>query len=122
MGSLTAVVQCPAKHTTIEPTDAEWVCPKCGAKDGALYIDNSDAEATEGCLLLHKRDELRCDECRHVMTGEAFVRKLLKQQRLVECSCCRGTGVRPVEVVKALKVLEAAKVATKAARPGGKSK
>lgn len=87
-------MNCTYKHTTYQPEDSEWACPKCGAKceDGDFVVDTSPDE--EGnCILLHDRDELRCFKCDHSISGKAWANRLQKKKNLVECPCCKGKGL-----------------------------
>jgi hypothetical protein len=96
---------CSAKHTKYNPTDAEFVCPKCGTGpvDGGLCIDSPDPEAAEACGLLHEEDELRClceahGECTgYFASGKQFAARVAKQRGLVTCPTCKGKALVPGE-------------------------
>lgn len=88
---------CDQKHTRYQPTEAEFKCPKCGAKSGHFCVD--DGPNLE-CDLLHDDDDLVCfgkdhnNACpaRYRASGKAFAAMLVKQNSLVKCEHCKGTG------------------------------
>jgi hypothetical protein len=82
---------CQAKHTKYQPSQKDWVCPSCEIKvPGDFYVDGS--EGLYDCPALHPGDWLRCEECGYETTGRAFVARIIKQESLVKCSCCKGSG------------------------------
>jgi len=63
------MTKCHAKHTTYQPSDAEWKCPNCEASDEDFYIDTPDPEASDECELLHDDDIICCTQCGNSWTG-----------------------------------------------------
>lgn len=86
-------VVCTVKHTYYQPTDTEWVCPKCKTKppDG-WCVEAHEAEALD-CELLHESDFMVCYECNHSSKASTWAARVAKQRGLVKCECCRGTGL-----------------------------
>lgn len=88
---------CNAKHTSPQIPDADWKCPKCGAKadafDKAFIVEESADDASDDCVMLHDHDLLHCYNCDYQTTGKAFAARYAKQQDLVKCPCCKGKGV-----------------------------
>ena len=86
---------CDAKHTAFQPTDEQWVCPKCGDKEN-FYIDEPDQEANEECDKLHNNDEVRCDKCGFGASGKTVASKLQKLHHREVCPTCKGAGTIPL--------------------------
>ena len=89
--------KCKAKHTKYQPSDAEWKCPKCGAKVEQFTVDSWPDEADEDCCLLHVDDVCRCFHCGNTWAGGTLAAVLEKRakksaEELVECPYCKGTG------------------------------
>jgi hypothetical protein len=84
---------CNAQHTAYNPTDDQMRCPHCNAPLGQFYIEEHDVEADHNCDRLHVNDELHCRNCEHGTTGEEFAAKVMTEQKLKVCSCCKGAGV-----------------------------
>lgn len=83
---------CQTKHTTYQPTDAEWKCPDCGADVGVFYIDESPAGTDPMCSKVHTKDLVRCDGCGMSWTGTGIAKILNKKTTSVPCVHCKGTG------------------------------
>jgi rubredoxin len=84
------LTSCEAKHTTYQPTDAEWECPHCGTRSdgsgvkeswrenhwdtdpggGEFIIDASVGDPE--CVLLHDVDFIRCFRCGFETTGKSY--------------------------------------------------
>lgn len=80
---------CTNKHTAYQPTEEEFLCPKCKAPCGDFCVDESpDYE----CPKLHPNDGLLCYKCDYRTTGAAYVRQIMKQRDLVPCPTCKGAG------------------------------
>jgi hypothetical protein len=86
-----AKINCEAKHTKYQPTDEEFHCPKCGAKCGDFFKD--DPVGHEECDLLHDEDNLCCATCGYGCSGRALAARIVKAKGLVQCPCCKGTGM-----------------------------
>ena len=91
---------CYAKHTKYQPTEAEFVCPRCHAKAGVFCISESATGADETCALLHDNDVLGCmsndHDCkkdREYLSGKTFAARIQKAKNLVPCVHCKGTGL-----------------------------
>jgi hypothetical protein len=86
---------CTAKHTKFQPTNAEWLCPKCGSNNEKFVIEMGAEGGDEDCTLLHIDDEITCMECHNSWNG-AVVSKLLQKKSkagdYVTCPCCKGVG------------------------------
>lgn len=88
---------CPHKHTKYQPTDEEWVCPKCGeglnSKSGGFVIWEgvTDMEDSQ-CTSLHNDDYLKCQSCGYDCQGKDFAAYVVKKNSLIPCPCCNGTG------------------------------
>jgi DNA-directed RNA polymerase subunit RPC12/RpoP len=87
---------CGFKHTKYQPTDAEFNCPKCGAKVGDFCVDEGP---NMPCPDLHDEDSLVCygkdgKGCRgqYYVSGKAFAAMVLKKNDLVPCEHCKGKG------------------------------
>ena len=90
-------VQCTDKHTTYQPSDDEFKCPKCGADAGEFYIE-TEADASiprADCDLVHPDDNLLCTKCGYGVSGRVFVAALLRKKNLVPCPHCGGRGTVP---------------------------
>ena len=91
---------CTYKHTSVQVSDEEWKCPKCGV--GVEYTDKY-GDIQEGfvisdsvnydCDLLHDDDEVECCRCGYTASGYKYVREYIKIKNLVQCPCCKGKGV-----------------------------
>jgi len=89
-------VACPARHTTYQPTDAEWRCPKCGeATPGEFYIEDQAANINVECDLLHQQDLCYCNTCEWGASGQTVAKALLAETNRVPCPHCHGTGFVP---------------------------
>lgn len=89
---------CKGKHTSFQPDNDQFKCPKCGAPSGNFYIDESGANAHEECTLIHTDDFCACVDCGYSASGASVARALMKAGHvgMVQCSCCKGTGwVKP---------------------------
>ena len=87
-------MKCVAKHTRYQPTILEWTCPKCGGKVGdEFYIDEPAEGVEDGCELLHAEDVLVCTRCGGGWTGKRFAAMMEKQNNLMPCPHCKGTGL-----------------------------
>jgi Zn finger protein HypA/HybF involved in hydrogenase expression len=86
-------MSCKGNHTSYNPTDEEFRCPKCGASHPDFYIEENESE-TDGfnCRLLHNGDFLRCDKCDFTIYGQEFVKELLEIRSLKVCPYCDGKG------------------------------
>ena len=87
---------CEFKHTDVQVSDDEWVCPNCGVgleaskgEDGWIIVDSPNLE----CEKLHVNDELECCACGKVMSGAEYAEWLKNKGELIECPCCKGKGV-----------------------------
>jgi transcription initiation factor TFIIIB Brf1 subunit/transcription initiation factor TFIIB len=87
---------CKFKHTKYEPTEEEFMCPKCGAKVGHFCIDEGP---NMDCDQLHDEDNIVCYgvdgkgcPAEYGTTGKKFVAWLLKKNDMVPCECCKGKG------------------------------
>ena len=85
---------CTLKHVKYEPTDEEWLCPKCGAEAGDFYIEarENENDSSPDCELLHEDDVLDCNGCGYSVSGKAFSALIVKKKNLVKCPCCKGKG------------------------------
>lgn len=81
---------CNGKHTRYNPTEEEFVCPKCGAKCGDFFIAENFGD--DECELLHDDDCLQCSKCEYTISGKSFVKKLLKDKCTIACPTCGGSG------------------------------
>jgi Zn finger protein HypA/HybF involved in hydrogenase expression len=84
-------IVCKYKHTTYQPKDSEWLCPKCGKGNEFFYIEESFSEGE--CILLHDEDYIVCTSCGKGITGKKFASLLEKKNNLIKCPCCKGTGL-----------------------------
>ena len=84
---------CNAKHTEYNPSEEEFVCPKCGSID--FFIDYIPEDANEECEKLHVDDFIYCDKCQYETTGKKFAEYVIKQKNLVKCPHCKGKGMVP---------------------------
>ena len=87
-------INCNGKHTSFQPAENQFKCPKCGAESGNFYIDESGDGAHEECILLHIDDFCACTQCGYSASGAVVARALAKAGHvgMVKCSCCKGTG------------------------------
>jgi len=88
-------MNCPAKHTKYQPTEAEWKCPRCLATFDSkkpFYVQEP-VDGTEDCLKLHCDDFLFCDTCGYSATGKSFAAQIVKAKNLKPCPHCNGTGL-----------------------------
>ena len=83
-------MECNVKHTPYQPTDAEWICPKCKVDVNSFYIQDSE---NHDCAKLHINDELGCTNCGYYITGKQFANMLQKRKNLISCPHCHGTGL-----------------------------
>lgn len=82
---------CSGKHIKYQPTEAELICPSCGAPE--LYVEWSDYF---DCPSIHPDDGLECAECGMQLTASDFVKQVVKQKKIVPCKHCKGKGwVKP---------------------------
>lgn len=91
-------VTCHAKHTTYQPPDDKWRCPKCGndTKAGAdFYIEEGAEDANPNCELLHAKDYLICNACAWGGTGASVAKSLASQDHRETCPHCKGAGTVP---------------------------
>ena len=84
-------IVCKHKHTTYQPKDSEWFCPKCKSNNEFFYIEESISEGS--CTLLHEEDYIICTACGKGVTGKSFASLLKKKNNLIKCPCCKGTGL-----------------------------
>ena len=92
------MAECTAKHTRYQPTEAEWLCPKCKANNESFWTEEPDGEASDTCDKLHEKDEIYCYKCNWAGSGKTFTKKLQDAQGLVKCECCKGTGLVKIPV------------------------
>lgn len=85
---------CKGKHVKYEPTEAEWLCPNCGAAEGDFCLSAYDVDenADEECELLHETDLIECVRCHKSIRGKALSAFVVKKNSLVQCPCCKGKG------------------------------
>ena len=95
---------CKAKHTKYQPTIDEYICPKCGAKDGDFALDDPAHGSDADCELLHPADYMLCNECGYGITGSAFAAHVIKINNRVPCKHCKGTGFVKKVAMKSLTV------------------
>lgn len=89
---------CHEKHTQYQPPIDEFRCPTCNAEAGVFIVDQGP---NSNCDLLHLEDVLECVRCseknprreRDYISGKSFAAMLQKKAGLVECDCCKGTGL-----------------------------
>ena len=88
-------MNCTAKHTKYQPTEAEFVCPKCGKgpREDGLITDEPAEDSADDCGKLHPNDYLRCFSCDYDIMGQAFALRLAKANSMVMCPCCKGSGL-----------------------------
>ena len=67
-----AQMVCKAEHTLYDPTQEEFVCPKCKAKCGIFCVDSTPMDADTNCTRLHTDDELHCGACNYSTMGLEF--------------------------------------------------
>lgn len=86
-------MECGYKHTKYQPTDEEFVCPKCGSSEFFLQ-EGPGVDTDEGveCELLHDEDLVMCEDCRHEVFGKRLANMILKKEKLVRCPHCKGRG------------------------------
>lgn len=82
---------CQVKHTTFQPTDDQWKCPKCGAGSRDFTI-LWPADDTEDCDMLHEEDVCVCDACGYEESGKIVAAAIKRKLGLVKCPHCKGTG------------------------------
>lgn len=80
---------CKHKHTKFQPTDAEWLCPTCGAGIELFYIDESP---NGDCPKLHVEDYIICHGCKDSFTGDDLAKILKRKSTKKPCPHCNGTG------------------------------
>lgn len=86
-------MECGYKHTKYNPTDEEFLCPKCGSSE--FFIDEGpgvDALSGVACELLHDEDVICCYDCGHTISGKKFANMVLKKEKLIKCPHCKGKG------------------------------
>lgn len=83
---------CTAKHTKYQPTDEEWLCPKCGANSDHFIIEDPAEDADEDCEELHVYDNVVCSSCGFGGSGRTVASRMSKKKNLVPCPCCKGSG------------------------------
>lgn len=97
MTEMATASRCPAKHTKPQIPDEDFKCPKCGTtpdtEEHQFYIQEPSEQADPNCPLLHDADGLGCDKCNYGVSGKRFAAVYAKQQRLVSCEHCKGTGL-----------------------------
>jgi len=81
-------MSCWYKLTEFQPTDEEWLCPRCGASNENFAVCDSSC----GCDMLHDGDEVKCDRCSTEWSGKELAEEMVQRLNTVECSCCKGTG------------------------------
>ena len=87
---------CSISHTSYQPTDEEWKCPKCGAGFGEFVIEEGGDGVSDDCELLHTTDECRCYACGYTASGSTVAKRLKAlNQPMVKCECCKGRGWVP---------------------------
>ena len=90
--------RCPAKHTTYQPKDEDWRCPRCGAtstSDRPFVVEYYPDNVHEDCDLLHTQDSCTCDNCGYEASGSRVAALLAKIDNVETCPCCKGRGVVP---------------------------
>jgi len=89
------MTRCYKKHTKYQPTDDEFVCPRCGAtpEDVKPFALQMAADDECDCDMLHMDDVLFCDNCGFSTSGRAFARRIQKEKDLVTCPFCKGKGL-----------------------------
>jgi hypothetical protein len=85
-------LNCQGKHTTWDPPEKEFSCPKCGAKCGDFFIEEKGILADDDCGKLHVDDYCICNTCGFGITGQKFVANEMRKRDLVKCPCCQGAG------------------------------
>ena len=91
-----ALTHCGAKHTVPQIPDDKWACPKCGVGSDAqapFVIEDRDANSSDDCALLHAEDYCVCGNCGFVASGSSLARRYAKEQALIPCPRCKGTGM-----------------------------
>ena len=78
------------KHIEIHIPDDEWRCPKCGIGVEEFYIE-SDIDDTD-CDLFHSSNYVICNKCGWGWTLSSIIKKWRKNQNMIKCMCCKGTG------------------------------
>jgi Zn finger protein HypA/HybF involved in hydrogenase expression len=89
------LVSCIAKHTKYQPSDKEWLCPKCssGSKSPEPFIiTDTDEGALVACPALHERDSVYCEHCGLTASGKTVAAKMQAKASMISCPKCRGTG------------------------------
>lgn len=92
--------KCFAKHTKYQPSDDDWVCPKCGADSSSFVINDHAEGASEDCGKLHVQDNVECFSCGYGGSGRSVSSLMAKTANLVICSCCNGAGYVKQEAEK----------------------
>lgn len=87
-------MNCTAKHTKYQPTDAEWKCPECGTPppDGFCIDEPADGHSDD-CPKLHVNDGLYCYKCKASRSGGRWAAALQKAANMVDCPHCKGRGL-----------------------------
>jgi DNA-directed RNA polymerase subunit RPC12/RpoP len=80
---------CTRKHIKNPIPEGDWLCPKCGSKEGFACWD-----ADLGCDLDHIDDYASCTECGYgVMLGKLTKKYWeIKNTVWIKCPHCNGTG------------------------------
>ena len=86
------MIPCPAKHAKYQPTDEDWLCPKCGADNRYFVIIAPIDDASEACVLVHEDDEIDCEKCGYGGSGSTVTKKMAAQMNMVKCPHCSGRG------------------------------
>ena len=74
-------MNCGAEHTMYQPGDANWRCPKCGAKADEpkpFIIEEPIESADPNCSKLHNEDYCLCSSCGFGGTGKKVAAMLMK--------------------------------------------
>lgn len=82
---------CTTKHTTFQPSDADWKCPHCGVGSDAFWVEENASQDID-CSLLHKQDGVICRNCDKFWTGQQIATILKKGKMEKPCPHCHGTG------------------------------
>jgi rubredoxin len=83
---------CQAKHTKFQPSDEQWICPKCGADSAFFVVEDGAEDSDDDCPLLHNEDEIECGKCGYGGTGKSVAAQMTRKLDLVPCPCCKGAG------------------------------
>lgn len=86
------MVECPAKHTKYQPTEAEISCPKCHAPCGVFCIGENAPNEADGCERMHIEEVYECMKCSYTISGQQFAAQAMRKAKRKPCPHCNGTG------------------------------